>query len=105
MGRAIIRIGEYYLEWSTIVDAPVTYGMSLDDFKKHYRQQYGEQGMEELPARLERVEANGASWLSGKGAEDTILCNRAGPQETVLTKEQIHRAYCLGETIEGWSPR
>ncbi len=104
MGRAIIRIGEYYLEWSTVVDAPVTYGMSLDDFKMYYRRQYGEQGMEGLPARLERVAANGTSWQSGESTEDTIQGNRAGPQETTLTKKQIYRAYCLGETIEGWSP-
>jgi hypothetical protein len=26
----------YYLEWSTIVDAPITTGMSLQEFKQHY---------------------------------------------------------------------
>lgn len=39
MGRAIIKLNDgkrdWYLEWSTVVDAPVTYGMSLKGLKAH----------------------------------------------------------------------
>lgn len=47
---------DYYMEWSTIVDAPVTYGMSLDEFKEYYKEQYGIKGMEGLEDRMTRVE-------------------------------------------------
>jgi hypothetical protein len=41
MGRFICKFEDkddvYYLEWSTVVDAPVTFGMSLEEFKEYYR--------------------------------------------------------------------
>lgn len=86
--------GPRYLDWSTIVDAPVTYGMTLDDFKAYYRERFGSAGMLELPAHLARVEAKGASALNYESADEVIAFNRAGPNETCLTKAQLIESFC-----------
>ena len=80
--RYIIKLstprGDRYLEWSTIVDAPVTYGMPLDEFTAYYRDQYGAEGMRALPERMARVEAKGTSDrisrdVSGRGVQTALL--------------------------------
>jgi len=95
MPRYIIKLGEHYLEWSTIVDAPVTYGMTLDDFKQYYQREYGLEGMRHLGERLARVEAKGTSAINHSDVKDTLAGNRAGEGETTLTRDQIYQAYCL----------
>lgn len=78
-----------YFEWSTIVDAPITYGLSLDEYKQYYKEEYGLLSFEhELPQRLERVEKTGTSAFNDS-VEDIISFNRAGPKESCLTKEEL----------------
>lgn len=102
MGRFIIKLHEYYLEWSTVTDSPVTFGMTLNDFVEYYRAEYGRHGYRDLKMRLERVEKYGSSahqtqyWLPS-----LFVGNRAGPNETELTEEEIYHAYCLREPIYG----
>lgn len=99
MPKAIIKLHdaatgkEYYLEWSTVVDAPVTYGMSLDEFKGYYREEYGNDGMKHLDERLARVEASRCSSHLYSLA-DLIDMNRAGPDEANATLGQIIEHYC-----------
>lgn len=100
MGRCILRLEApeghpIYLEWSTVVDAPVTYAMTREELEEHIREEEGNLGLQELPARLERADRCGASWKDGfrDGAEDTIAGNRAGPNETELTMTEIVRKY------------
>lgn len=83
-----------YLEWSSIVDAPVTYGMTLDEFREHYRERYGTDGLRLLPDRLARVEAKGTSSHVHDSLADHLIVNRAGPGETELTEAEIWDAYC-----------
>lgn len=71
----------YYMEWSTIVDAPTSYGMNLEEFKKFYQDSYGSHGMTNLDARLARVEAKGCSSLVHDNVDQLISCNRAGENE------------------------
>lgn len=52
---------DFYLEWSTIVDAPITWGMSLEEFTLYYRQKYGTAGMRDFPNRMARTEERGCS--------------------------------------------
>jgi len=105
MPKFIVKLEGYYFEYSTIVDAPVTFGMSLDEFKEYYQVEYGRQGMNGLPERLERVEAKGSSAIDREDATDTLSGNRAGPNESELTVEQIYQAYCLRQPIlDGWLP-
>lgn len=97
MPRYIIKLTDgddsWYMEWSTIVDAPVTPGCSLEEFKDWYLGEYGRKGFEELPERLKRVEKTGTSSLVST-LKGIIEGNRAGNNETCLTKEQLIDKYC-----------
>lgn len=87
---------DYYLEWSTVVDAPVTPGMLLEEFKEYYKEEYGNNGMEILKARLERVEEKGISAHPPFDVlEEYFESNRAGEKESTLNKKQIIEKYCL----------
>jgi hypothetical protein len=98
MPRFICKITDndqaWYLEWSTVVDAPVTFGMSLENFKEYYKDEYGRQGMEELPQRLERVESKGTSAMLYESLEDLISWNRSGKEGSCLSKQQLIDVYC-----------
>lgn len=98
MPRIIIKLSEgkksWYMEWCTMVDAPITYGCTKKQFAKYYEKQYGKQGMFDLEERLKRVEDRGTSSYLYKSVESTISNNRAGKNETRLTKQQIIDFYC-----------
>jgi hypothetical protein len=96
MGRSIVKLGDYYLMWSTVVDAPVTYGMKLDEFKDWYLKEYGRSGMLDLEDRLDRVEEAGTSALD-EDIESLLSGNRAGDDEEELTLDELYRRYCLRE--------
>lgn len=86
---------DYYLEWSTIVDAPVTYGMPLHGLKEYWKYQYGEEGMKELPNRLARVEECGISALPPfDKLEGYFNFNYAGEDGKRASKEEIISKYC-----------
>lgn len=70
-----------YMVWSTIVDAPLTFGCSLDEIFAFWREEYGERGVEALRRSLE---ASGFDHLDA-----VIGGNRAGRDETRLTRQQI----------------
>jgi hypothetical protein len=100
MPRYIMKITDekenkdYYLLWSSVVDAPVTYGMSLDEFKEFYKGEYGDDGMLGLNDRLERVEKTGTSAALYNSTDSFFEYNRAGENETCLDKEGILDKYC-----------
>lgn len=96
----------YYMEWSTVTDSPATYGMPLDEFKEHYKDQYGARGMEELPKRLKRVEESGCSdAIDRSPVEEWITSNRAGEWTgrwtaekggtVCLSYEELVQIYCI----------
>jgi len=93
MGRFIIKIKDRYFEWSTVVDAPITNGMTLDELHAHIKEEYGKQGLESLPERLKRVEACGTASYLDKTVTDTIRGNRAGPKGKYLSAKQIYATY------------
>ena len=84
---------EYFLEWSTIVDAPVSYAMQYDEFRDFYQQEYGRSKMAEFEERIARARAKGTSSMLHESADDIIDWNRAGPNETNLSKEEIIEKY------------
>ena len=49
MGRGIVRLNDgkrdWYLEWSTICDAPATYGMSRDEIYQYRLESTGTDGV------------------------------------------------------------
>ncbi len=97
MGRGIIKLekgGESrYLEWSTIVDAPVTWGMTIEEFREYYREEYGAIGMRGLPDRIVRVEEKGTSFRYDDQLIDTIAHNRAGANESTISHDEIWKIY------------
>lgn len=82
-----------YMEWSTIVDAPVTYLMSLEEFTGYYREEYGRHGMgHEFEDRMTRVEETGTS-AHLNTREFLFKHNRAGENGSALNEETIWRVY------------
>lgn len=97
MGRYLIKTTHPlrpYLEWSSIVDAPLTYGMNIATLRRYIKEEYGMDGLRSLDARLERVDLKGTSSFVYKSAEEAVSCNRAGDGETRLTMAQIVDFYC-----------
>lgn len=98
MGRGIIKLNDgqrdWYMIWSTVVDAPITYGDSVDGLRAFIKDESGDDGLRDLPARLARVEAKGTSFHDDATVYDTINFNRAGKGETCLTPEQLIAMYC-----------
>lgn len=90
----IIKLGGYYFEWSTIADAPITRGMNLEEFTKYYSNKYP-YGVEYFLHRFNRVELKGTSSHLDDSADETIAFNRAGDNETHLTKQEIIDKYCI----------
>lgn len=94
MGTFIIKLADHYLEWSSIVDAPVTHGMTLEEFKAYYRDEYGRNDFElKFPRRLARVEQKGTSAHDSADVDDLIWGNCAGPGGTQLHREEIIEFY------------
>lgn len=95
---------DYYMEWSTVVDAPVTYGCNLEEFKEYYRSEYGRKGIEELNERMKRVEEKGVSARPPfDNLESLLEYNCAGKNETCLDKEGILERYCRNK-LAGHEP-
>jgi hypothetical protein len=93
MGRGLIKIKDLYFEWSTIVDAPVTWGMTEEELREWTKENLGAEGLRELPERIERVGRKGTSYQGPYNLEDVISGNRAGPQETELSMDEIYIRY------------
>lgn len=98
MPRYAIRIGDRYMEWSTVVDAPISDGMEWDELVAYYRRHYGEAGVERLLARQERLRDYGHTLGDTSiTVEDLIADNRAGPDETSISADEIYRMCCRRE--------
>ena len=109
MAHSIIRLNDssrdYYLEYSSVVDAPVTFGVSLEEFTHGYRLKYGTESLkQEFPDRMKRVEEKGTSSYMYVSVEEELTCNRAGKGETRLTIPQIIDAYCVNGGWDGDCP-
>lgn len=97
MGRLIVKLEdemadgvELYMEWSTVVDAPVSPLLSLEDFREWHNWRHPNIDISE---RLERVAEKGTSSLDGTTPEELLAFNRAGEGESHLTKGEIIAQY------------
>lgn len=91
MPRYICKLDDMYFDWSTVVDAPITFGMTLEEYKEYYKSEYGNLSISsgEFDRRMKRVEETGTSSLLDKSIDSVIKGNRAGPKESELTKNQL----------------
>ena len=93
MGRCIIKLADYYLIWSSVVDAPITLGMSQDQLIDWLETEYGHDGLLWWDRAKPWIEKHGTS--EPLYPIETILSNnRAGPNETELSKDEIIQHYC-----------
>lgn len=103
MGRCTIKLAkDKYLEWSTIVDAPITFVQSREEHAAYLLSEYGNHYKEEIEPRLQRADERGHSWQGApyKNARDAICANRAGPKERNLSLEQIIKIYASADSYE-----
>jgi hypothetical protein len=77
------------------VDAPITYGMPRDEFDAFMQEEHGRQYMENDHAeRMARADKYETSAMSREPSLARIIrSNRAGPNETELTLEEIVAKY------------
>lgn len=92
MPHHIVKIGDRYCEWSTVIDAPVTSLVVLSEFRRWYRKEYGDSSMEDFKTRVARAKKTGTSAI-GTDLKSLLSCNRAGPGEAYLTVEEIKERY------------
>lgn len=85
---------EYFLEWSTIVDAPMSKGMSLEEFVAYFKTEHPND-VHLLHDILQRVAKNGHSSIIHDSIDSIIMENTAGDDDQELTKKQIIEKYCL----------
>lgn len=105
MGRAIIKIKDFYLIWSSVVDAPISFGMNRAELEKWLKEEYGRAGLSDWLRMIPRVDEIGTSFYEHGSVKQTTRYNRAGPKGARLTLDEIYTAYCLQEPIrDGWKP-
>ena len=94
MANFILHRDGAYNIYTTIADcACYESAMTLDQLEKVIRFDLGEQGMRDLPYRLNRAHKTGCSSMSGETLEECISCNRAGPHETCLSVDEFVEKY------------
>jgi hypothetical protein len=92
MPRYIIKLEDKYMEWSTVVDAPITYLLTYEQLTEYIKDEYGSQGLNNLSDRMKRVEEHGSS-SPYHTTNQIIKHNRAGKNETHLSKKELIKQY------------
>lgn len=95
MGRPVVKLADKFVEWSTVVDAPVSWAMT----RAEAAEQFGEE-------RVASAELYGHSLVDNdgnpaSGYEDGFAAfNRAGPEEECLTVDAVLRRFESAEAYE-----
>ena len=77
---------DWWMLWSSILDAPYTYGLSKEDFLSMAFGEGLDLDDEDFRMRIERTELTGTSELIGDLA-GTLACNRAKQNEYATLQE------------------
>lgn len=87
MPRYILKLAaDEYVEWSTIVDAPVTYACDRAEAVREWGEDCVVRADEHVTSMMDRM-----YW--DDDAASAVAFNRAGPGETRLTLAQIREQY------------
>jgi hypothetical protein len=97
MPRYILKIKDYYLAWSTIVDAPTFASKDVNVVLQRLFWDATHISESEVQAILEALETTGTS--TNTSLEEVLWANRAGEGETHLSADDIYRKYCLEEPV------
>lgn len=84
----IVEFGGRFLIWNPMTDAPASKLMCIDGLKAHMLQRYGEKGLSDFQARMDRVMRHGTSSTRGLDKLDLLTINRAGPGASSITCEK-----------------
>jgi hypothetical protein len=90
---------DWYLVWSTVVDAPVSMGMSFDEAEIDVHQRYGAAGRGWWPTATNLLKEKGVSTRGYENAVAVLHGNRAGAGESCLSPDEIVEVYCLRQHI------
>ena len=94
MGEFILHNNGVYNLYSTISDGlRFISGLTKAQLEFFIKDQYGQQGINALPERLERAHKNGTSEIGAECIENTLWCNRAGKNESYLSTQQIIKKF------------
>jgi hypothetical protein len=102
MPQLIIHKDGAYNIFSTVVDAcHYEPALTLGELTEVIRFEQGQNGIDQLPARLERAHRTGCSSLGGETLEECICCNRAGPNESRLSFDDFVARFLTLPTKQG----
>jgi hypothetical protein len=107
MGQYAVKVTDqgrdYYIHWSEIVDAPMFVAVSLADYQSYFLDRFGRDNFDYWTrvGRWDQLETVGLSTAFYDTPREAMACNRAGPNETQLTYEDIIERYCQGRTESG----
>lgn len=83
-----------FVEWSTVVDAPITYSMSQDELTAWHLEEFGRREHDaNFQDRLQRTIEFGTSLRTPESAEDAAIANRAGEGEAEISLQEIAAQY------------
>lgn len=84
MRYPIIYKDNAYNLYCTVSDGPYfVKAITLSQLEEYVKERWGQEGLKELPRRLEHAHKTGCS-SSGSTLSDCIYCNRAGENEKRL---------------------
>ena len=90
MPTYIIHKDGVYNFYSSVVDTCMfVSGLTLDQVKQWYKEEYGNHGMRDLPERLDRAHRKGTSCRLHSNLREFLVCNRAGKDEAELPYEEF----------------
>lgn len=94
MSDLIIHHNGAYNIYGTIADGcHYMRALTLDQLRMVVKESYGEHGLRTLPERLERAHRTGCSHINNWTLDDCISANRAGPNESSLSREEFIRQF------------
>ena len=96
MGRRGIKLGSYYIMYSTNFESVLSVCSSVESFKELYLEMFGTTSTQDFENELERIERKGCSSFS-ENLRQTLSGNRAGRNWTHLSALQIYEFYCLND--------
>ncbi len=91
MAYIIVKLADdKYIEWSTVADGPVTYVCTRKQMGEHLTHTARDESDNyQVEQRLERADKYGSSLHKPTTAQEILAGNRAGPNESELTLDQI----------------
>lgn len=103
MGWRVIKVDnggeERFLVWSSIVDAPVTFGCTADEVMQFFLDRAARDARESAERALSEARDPQLSRQWEARLEDVVVVNRAGPGEAALTADEIVEFYVRRQTM------